>query len=190
MWLHVSWATHNFNTLLYCRDDSLYDQKKIVDLNSNSSNITLNLCNESQFLFILETSASLTQMIIITDVVDVFFKHHDQDTIFLDVVISSFESNICMFFKSVVLSTFIIFTKLALALLDQISCNNKEEFQLNSTKNLAQHQAIIINIMTSLTQSSSDFASINLKNLLEIHHYAALNENIRSTHVNVERKER
>ncbi len=76
---------------------------------------------------------------IIIDVINVFFKHHDQDMIFLDVIISFLESNICMFFKSVVSSTFIIFTKLAFILLDQISCNNKEKFQLNLMKNLAQH---------------------------------------------------
>jgi len=80
--------------------------------------MTLNLCNESQFLLILKTSASLTQAIIITDIVDILFKHHDQDTTLLDAAISSFESNIHMFFKSVVSSTFIIFTELALALLD------------------------------------------------------------------------
>ena len=61
---------------------------------------------------------------------------------------------------------------------------------MNSTKNLAQRQTIIIDIITSLTQSSSDFASVSLKNLLKTHYHAALNENIRSTHVNVERKER
>ena len=131
MWLRVSQATHNFNTLLYCRDDSSYDQKKnekIIDLNSNSSNMTLNLRSESQFLFILEASASLTQTIVIIDVVDVLFKYHNQDMISLDAVISSFESNICMSFKSVVSSTFIIFIELAFALLDQTSCNNKEKF--------------------------------------------------------------
>jgi len=57
-------------------------------------------------------------------------------------------------------------------------------------KSLAQHQMIIINIMTSLIQSFSDFTSISLKNLLKIHYHAALNENIRSICVNVERKER
>jgi len=81
----------------------------------------------------------LTQAIIITDIVDVLFEHHDQDTISLDVMISSLESNIHMSFKSVVSSTFVIFTELALALLDQISCNNREKFQLNSMKSLAQH---------------------------------------------------
>ncbi len=110
--------------------------------------------------------------------------------IFLDVIISSFESNICIFFKSIISSIFIIFTKFTLILLDQTFCNNKEKFQLNSMKSLVQHQAIIINIMTSLTQSSSDFASIDLKNLLKTCYHAALNKNIRSIHVNVERKER
>jgi hypothetical protein len=152
--------------------------------------MTLNLCSESQFLFILETSASLIQAIIITDVVDVLFEHHDQDMISLDVVISSLESNIHMSFKSVISSTFIIFTELALALLDQISCDNKEKFQLNSTKSLAQRQAIIVDIMTSLTRSSSDFASVSLKNLLKTRCHATLNEDIRSAHVDVERKER
>jgi len=108
----------------------------------------------------------------------------------LDVVISSLESNIRMSFKSVVSSTFIIFTKLAFALLDQISCNNKEKFQLNSTKSLTQRQAIIIDIMTSSTRLSSDFASVSLKNLLETRCRATLNKDIRNTHVNVERKER
>jgi len=165
-------------------------KKKIVDLNSNSSNMTLNLCSKSQFLFILEASASLIQMIIITDIINVFFKHHDQDIISLDVIISSFESNIYMFFKNVASSTFVVFTKLALALLDQIFCNNKEKSQLNLMKNLAQRQAIIINIMISLTRSSSDFTSVSLKNLLKTRHCAALNENIRSACVDVERKER
>jgi len=90
-------------------------------------------------------------MIVVTDVVDVFFKHYDQDTIFLDVMILFLESNICMFFKSIISFTFIIFTEFAFTLLDQISCNNKEKFQLNSMKSLAQHQAIIIDIMISLT---------------------------------------
>ena len=61
---------------------------------------------------------------------------------------------------------------------------------MNSTKNFAQHQTIIIDIMISLTQSFSDFVSISLKNLLETHHHAALNENIRSACVDVKRKER
>jgi len=53
-----------------------------------------------------------------------------------------------------------------------------------------QHQAIIIDIITSLTQSSFNFASISLKNLLKTCHHAALNENIRSIRVDVEREER
>jgi len=57
-------------------------------------------------------------------------------------------------------------------------------------KNLVQHQAIIINIIISSIQSFSDFASVSLKKLLETHCHAALNEDIRSTHVDVERKER
>jgi len=61
---------------------------------------------------------------------------------------------------------------------------------LNSTKNLAQHQTIIINIMISSTWSSSDFASVSLKNLLETCHRAALNENIRSACVDVKKEER
>jgi len=152
--------------------------------------MTLNLHSKSQFLLILETSASLTQAIIIIDIVDVLFEHHDQDITSLDVVISLLESNICMSFKNVVSSTFIIFTKLALALLDQISCNNKRKFQLNLMKNLAQCQAIIVDIMISSTQSSSDFTSISLKNLLKTRCHAALNENIRNIHIDVERKER
>jgi len=88
----------------------------------------LNLHSESQFLFILKTSASLIQVIIIIDVVNVFFKHHNQDTIFLDVAISLLESNIHMSFKSIILSIFIIFTEFALTLLDQTSFNNKEKF--------------------------------------------------------------
>ncbi len=57
-------------------------------------------------------------------------------------------------------------------------------------KNLAQRQVIIIDIMISLTQSFSDFTSVSLKNLLETCHHAALNKNIRSIRINVERKER
>jgi len=57
-------------------------------------------------------------------------------------------------------------------------------------KSLVQRQVIIINIMISLTQLFSDFASVDLKNLLETHHHATLNKNIRSIRVNVERKER
>jgi len=93
-------------------------KKKIVDLNSNSSNMTLNLHNKSQFLLILKTSAFLIQIIIIIDVINVFFKHYDQNMIFLDVVISLFENNICMSFKSIVLFTLVIFTKFAFTLLD------------------------------------------------------------------------
>ncbi len=152
--------------------------------------MTLNLCNESQSFLILEASAFLTQMIIITDVVNVFFEHHDQDTIFLDAAISSLESNICIFFKNIASFTFVIFTELALTLLDQTFYDNKEKSQLNSIKSLAQHQMIIINIMTSLIQSFSDFTSVSLKNLLKIHYHAALNENIKSICVDVERKER
>ncbi len=44
--------------------------------------------------------------------------------------------------------------------------------------------------MISLTWSSSDFASVSLKNLLETRHRAALNKDIRSIRVDVERKER
>ncbi len=44
--------------------------------------------------------------------------------------------------------------------------------------------------MISSTQSFSDFASISLKNLLKTCHHAALNENIRSACIDVERKER
>ena len=152
--------------------------------------MTLNFCNKSQFLLILEAFTSLTQMIIITNIINVLFKHHDQDTIFLDVIISLLKSNIHMSFKSIISSTFIVFTELALTLLDQISCNNRKKFQLNSMKNLAQRQVIIVNIMISSTRSSFDFTSVSLKNLLKTHHHAALNKNIRSTHVNVERKER
>jgi len=75
-------------------------------------------------------------MIIIIDIINVFFKHHDQDTILFDIVILFLESNICMSFKSIVSFILIIFTEFALALLDQISCNNKEEFQLNLMKSL------------------------------------------------------
>ena len=89
--------------------------------------MTLNLCNESQFLFILETFASLIQTIIIIDVVNVLFKHHDQDMISLNVMISSLENNIYMSFKSIVLFTFVIFTEFALTLLDQIFCNNRKK---------------------------------------------------------------
>ncbi len=49
---------------------------------------------------------------------------------------------------------------------------------------------IIINIMISSIQSFSDFASVDLKNLLKTCHHAALNENIRSACIDVERKER
>jgi len=101
--------------------------------------MTLNLCNESQSFLILKASAFLTQMIIITDVVNVFFEHHDQDTIFLDAAISSLESNICIFFKNIASFTFVIFTELALTLLDQTFYDNKEKSQLNSIKSLAQH---------------------------------------------------
>ncbi len=104
--------------------------------------------------------------------------------------ISFLESNICMSFKSIVSFTFIIFTKFTLALLNQISCNNREKSQLNSMKSFVQHQAIIINIMILSTQLFSDFASVSLKNLLKTHCHAALNENIRSIHVDVEREER
>jgi len=75
-------------------------------------------------------------MIIIIDIINVFFKHHDQDTILFDIVILFLESNICMSFKRIVSFILIIFTEFALALLDQISCNNKEEFQLNLMKSL------------------------------------------------------
>ncbi len=110
--------------------------------------------------------------------------------ILLDVAISSLKSNIHMSFKNVASSTFVIFTELAITLLDQIHCNNKEESQLNSMKSLVQHQAIIIDIMTSSTQLSSDFTSVNLKNLLKTHHHAVLNEDIRSVCIDVERKKR
>jgi len=110
--------------------------------------------------------------------------------ILFDIMISFLESNIRMSFKSIISSTFIIFTELTLTLLNQISCNNRKEFQLNLTKNLVQHQVIIIDIITSSTQSFSDFASIILKNLLETCRCAALNEDIRNTCVDVEREER
>jgi len=113
--------------------------------------MTFNLYNKSQFLLILKTSASLIQAIAVINVINVLFEHHDQDMISLNIMISSFESNIRMFFKSVASFTFIIFTEFAFILLDQISCNNKEKFQLNLMKSLAQHQVIIINIMISLT---------------------------------------
>ncbi len=95
-----------------------------------------------------------------------------------------------MSFKSVISFTLIIFIELALALLDQTHCNNKEEFQLNLIKSLVQRQVIIIDIMISSTQLSSDFASISLKNLLETHCRAALNEDIRNACIDVERKEK
>ncbi len=57
-------------------------------------------------------------------------------------------------------------------------------------KSLTSRQAIIINIMISSIWSSSDFASVSLKNLLKTRHHAALNEDIRSACVDVERKER
>jgi len=129
-------------------------------------------------------------VIIITDVVDVFFEHHNQDTILLNVVILSFKSNIHMSFKSIISSTFVVFTELTLALLDQTSYDNRKKFQLNSMKNFVQRQAIIIDIMISLTQSSFDFASVSLKNLLKIHCHVALNEDIRSIHIDVEKEER
>ncbi len=150
----------------------------------------LNLCNKFQFLLILEAFASLIQTIIIIDVADVFFKHHDQDTIFLDVAISLLKSNICMSFKSITSFILIVFIELALTLLNQISCNNKEKSQLNLMKNLVQRQVIIVDIIISLTQSSSDFTSVDLKNLLKTRYHATLNENIRNACINVERKER
>ncbi len=108
----------------------------------------------------------------------------------LDVMISSLESNICMSFKSIISFTFIIFTELAFALLDQIFCDNRKKFQLNLMKSLTQHQAIIINIMISSIWLSSDFANVSLKNLLKTRHHTALNENIRSIYIDVEREER
>jgi len=57
-------------------------------------------------------------------------------------------------------------------------------------KSLVQHQVIIVDIMISSTQSSSDFASVSLKNLLKTHCHAALNKDIKSARVDVERKER
>ncbi len=57
-------------------------------------------------------------------------------------------------------------------------------------KSLAQHQVIIIDIMISLTWLSSDFASADLKNLLETRYHATLNENIKSARIDVEREER
>ncbi len=44
--------------------------------------------------------------------------------------------------------------------------------------------------MISSIWSFSDFASVSLKNLLKTCYHATLNENIRSIHVDVERKER
>jgi len=129
-------------------------------------------------------------VLVIIDVVNIFFKHHDQDITLFNATISFLESNICMSFKSIVSFTFIIFTKFTLALLNQISCNNREKSQLNSMKSFVQHQAIIINIMILSTQLFSDFASVSLKNLLKTYCHAALNENIRSIHVDVEREER
>jgi len=105
-------------------------------------------------------------------------------------VILSFKSNIHMSFKSIISSTFVVFTELTLALLDQTSYDNRKKFQLNSMKNFVQRQAIIIDIMISLTQSSFDFASVSLKNLLKIHCHVALNEDIRSIHIDVEKEER
>jgi len=67
----------------------------------------------------------------------------------LDIMISLLESNIHMSFKSIISFTFIIFTELTFTLLNQILYDNKKEFQLNLMKSLAQHQAIIINIMIS-----------------------------------------
>ncbi len=52
-------------------------------------------------------------MIIIIDIINVLFKHHDQDMISFDVMISFLESNIHMSFESVVSSTFIVFTEFA-----------------------------------------------------------------------------
>jgi len=57
-------------------------------------------------------------------------------------------------------------------------------------KSLVQRQTIIIDIMISSTQSSSDFTSVSLKNLLETRYHVTLNENIRSARVDVEREER
>jgi hypothetical protein len=67
----------------------------------------------------------------------------------LDIMISLLESNIYMSFKSIISFTFIIFTELTFTLLNQILYDNKKKFQLNLMKSLAQHQAIIINIMIS-----------------------------------------
>ncbi len=57
-------------------------------------------------------------------------------------------------------------------------------------KSFVQRQAIIIDIMISLIWSSSDFTNISLKNLLKTRCHAALNEDIRSIYIDVERKER
>jgi hypothetical protein len=57
-------------------------------------------------------------------------------------------------------------------------------------KSLVQRQTIIIDIMISSTQSSSDFTSVSLKNLLETRYHVTLNKNIRSARVDVEREER
>ncbi len=57
-------------------------------------------------------------------------------------------------------------------------------------KSLVQRQTIIIDIMISSTQSSSDFTSVSLKNLLKTRYHVTLNENIRSARVDVEREER
>jgi len=57
-------------------------------------------------------------------------------------------------------------------------------------KSLVQRQVIIIDIMISSTRLFSDFAIVSLKNLLKTCHHAALNEDIRSTRVDVEREKR
>jgi hypothetical protein len=55
---------------------------------------------------------------------------------------------------------------------------------------LAQHQAITVNIMISLSHSSSDHTNIIIENLLKIQHHAVLNEKIRNTCADVKREER
>ncbi len=43
-------------------------------------------------------------------------------------------------------------------------------------------------MMISSTQSFSDFANVDLKNLLKTHCCATLNKDIRSIHINVKKK--
>lgn len=160
--------------------------------------MTLNLQSKFQALFILKTFFFFIQAVIIIDVTNfnvekiniLFFEVSDQVMIFLDVEVSLFKNFIYMLFKNVTSFISVILTESEIISSVSTFNDHMKKQHLNSMMIFNQHEAIIMNIMTSLFHSFSDYINIIVESLLKTWCYIILNEKIESICADVKKEER